>query len=184
MIPESKERRLNYQFQSLSEEQLTEQQLVSSLCDFYNQATVKENTERVYTQEEFAQGVLQDTLQAEGGKIVFAVNQDKEVCGFAAGYNTDFNRQTFQLERDVPEGTYFYMFGLGNSTNDPSVIFGLVSRLLNGVETDFCVGLVSHDAPIYKRSVYPRRSWTEIKSNLPIAQEKSYFYIRREEVIK
>ena len=184
MIPENRNRLPSYQFQLLSESQLADQQLVAALSDFYNRATIRENTDRIYTVEEFAQEVLLNTINTDGGKIIFATTQTGKICGFVAGYNTDFNRQNFQLETDVPEGKYFYMFGLGSSESDPSVVLGLATQLLNGVDADFCVGLVSHDAPIYQREIYQRRGWFEVKSNLPVAKDHSYFFIPRKEVLK
>lgn len=174
----------NYQYNSFTRDQLTDADLVGYLCDFYNKATKKENTDRVYTPDEFSTDVLQATIQANGGRIVYARDGNSQVCGFVAGYNTNFNQKDFQLETPVPEGTYFYLFGLANSTQDPTVLFGLTTTLLEDLKADYCVGLVSHEAPIYKKRVYPLRGWTEIKSGLPIAQGKSYFYIPRQEVIR
>jgi len=184
MTKEDEQGMFSYQFFQLLEEELTDERLVVSLCDFYNQAIKRENTERIYAPKEFAENLLLMTLQAEDGKIVYATNKSGAVVGFVGGYRSNFKREDFLLEMDIPEGKYYYMFGLGSSTGDPRVILGLINAIIDKLDVDYCVGLVSHEAPIYQRGIYQKRGWKEVGSGLPIAEGKSYFYIEKKEVIR
>ncbi len=174
----------SYTFSFLGLKQLGDPLLIKSLCCFYNEAIVKEKTKKTYTPEEFSSEFLLGTLQSPGGKIVLARRNDGQVCGFLAGYFSDFNQNNFLLETPVPKGAYFFMFGLSNTTQDIKVLLGLTTTLLENVEAEYCFCSVSHQAPIYQKNFYPIRGWTEVKSSLPLAKDKSYFYIPREKVIR
>lgn len=175
---------LPYTFSFLDFEQLKDPLLTKSLCCFYNEAIAKEKTKKTYTPEEFSSEFLLDTLRSPGGKIALARRDDGQVCGFLAGYLSDFNQNNFLLETPVPKGVYFFMFGLSNSTQDIKVLFGLTTTLLENVEAEYCFCSVSHQAPIYQKGFYSSRGWTEVESHLPIAKDKSYFYIPRKKVIR
>lgn len=168
---------------TLNRDQLLNDGLLASLHNFYLQSAVREGAASFYEAEELEEMLL-DTLDSPGGRIIIATTPTGEVCGFVGGYDTDFTQVDFQLDAPVPEGTYFYVYGLQSSTGDPSLIYHLAKQLLEDVKADYCVGHVAHNAPVYQRRIYHKRGWKEVRSNHPTLCQHSYFYIPRKEVIK
>lgn len=170
-------------FHSFSEADFANTDLLLALCEFVNQSVKKEGGNRKF---EIA-GIMTDVLYSvkmDGGQVLYATRNGGEVCGFIAGHEANFNKQDYQLKSDVPKGKYYYIHGLGNSTGRLAVSLGLVSRLLNGVNADYCFCSVYHNSPIYQGGIYLMRGWTEIQTSRPDTEDYSYFYIKKEEVIR
>lgn len=176
-----KQERLGYQFNTYNsvDKLPNNPDFWLDLVRFYKKVSCRGESD--FSPPDFING-LKAILDSTGGKVVIAVDAEEKICGFIGGYVANIENIGMVPGEDVPQGSMYYMFGLGSSAKDLSVRTGLVEEILAEVETDYCLGLVCHKSPIYKRKIYPRRGWIEVeKSSFP---DFSYFYIRREEVIK
>lgn len=168
----------------LTPENLNDPFLIQSLLRFYNQVSLRGHNEEPRSPEVFKRNALL-TLNNLKGKIVFAIDSQSEICGYVAGYQVfDFCKESYGLEDDVPEGTYYYVYGLGHSSGEIPVLLQMIRTLLSEIEPDYILGLVDHEAAIYKKKFYPLRGWTEVKANTEFAKGSSYFYIKADKVIK
>ena len=155
-----------------------------NLLSFYNGVCLRDHDDSPRTEEQFSQYLSRTTLDPNH-RTVLTHMMSGDICGFVAGYFAEgFGQENFALREPVPEGSYFYIYGLGSSAKNFTVIMNMINVLLCDVQTDYLLSLVDHNTDIYKRQIYQRRGWIEVMSDLEIAKNSSYFYIPFEQARK